>query len=551
MVVSEDESDDGNNDETPPPSGISPYGGNESTTDSAQSIPADAASAERTLDLTTVDEDVGEVSISTDLMAAVESEESAVEVLVHGAHTTTTVARKTTEGTEHLSETKDLSQFAGQEVTVEVRTQADARAEVDQIEVERDSTGDGMRDVVKQATQDQEIVIDYVADDGDGNLQLRSEPVRLDSYDSDTNGDGLSDDQQVSFDVQTVHSPWSGDVGYEVDFDWYRAHPNKETTDGSGLTDAEEIERGSNPLESEELRISVSVPTRVENEDDSTPWEKEEGYYDLAILQSFTPDYDKGDRTYWRPDICLGCQDPPDALRDGSGTDHLWCCDFKDGVDWEAGDLMIVVPINVVVEQNANEEYPAVESIEFSAPESEENVSMMVDGRVELDGEGAETTYIAIKITDPDLKVNNEKQTLRELGPIHADVSFEENSPYARDSGNRVETNEYTIDWIWAYDNENLLDTTANTLKDGVSYAFGFGTFSAIGQGSRLVLYEGGKRAYAKYVVANVGGEAAGPAVERGVEYYEEDIVKVDGDSSALEYTIYYNDVGYMMVREN
>ena len=164
-----------------------------------------------------------------------------------------------------------------------------------------------------------------------------------------------------------------------------------------------------------------------------------------------------------------------------------------------------------------------------------------------------ETTQLIIKVEDPGA-APTETQNLHELGEIQMDINFEDGSPYERQS-NTLVTNRYTIDWFNALDVENVRDVTGRTLKDGVSYTFSFGAVSGIAQGTRLLLYEGGERAFTRYTATEVGNEVASDVVvpgQVGVEHHQDDIGEViTSGEHGFEYEFHYINTGYMIIREN
>lgn len=121
------------------------------------------------------------------------------------------------EAFEWRTPTADLSQFAGQEVTLRVETTGDSTVGLEEIElhVTRDSDGDGLPNAMETG----------------GIRNYKGEVVYTDPYDADTDGDGISDGEEVGY-----HLPEYQDGGYHFLY----SDPTSADTDGDGLSDYEE-----------------------------------------------------------------------------------------------------------------------------------------------------------------------------------------------------------------------------------------------------------------------------------------------------------------------
>lgn len=184
----------------------------------------DRAKLTRTVDLSDVEGDV-------DLYLRVKSEEPG-----ENARAFITVDGESVyEGNRHKSgawitiEGKDISEYAGEEVTVELRTLGDASLEVEYIGFVEDSAGSGIADVAER--------MDLTMTSGPSGV--RGQPLNLDPALADTSGDGLKDGQQVDIGVSVVPARDGWQIQGVVQET--RAHPARFDTDGDELSDNEEL----------------------------------------------------------------------------------------------------------------------------------------------------------------------------------------------------------------------------------------------------------------------------------------------------------------------
>jgi len=184
----------------------------------------DRAKLTRTVDLSDVEGDV-------DLYLRVKSEEPG-----ENARAFITVDGESVyEGNRHKSgawitiEGKDISEYAGEEVTVELRTLGDASLEVEYIGFVKDSAGSGIADVAER--------MDLTMTSGPSGV--RGQPLDLDPALADTSGDGLKDGQQVDIGVSVVPARDGWQIQGVVQET--RAHPARFDTDGDELSDNEEL----------------------------------------------------------------------------------------------------------------------------------------------------------------------------------------------------------------------------------------------------------------------------------------------------------------------
>ncbi|WP_135855323.1 hypothetical protein [Halorussus salinus] len=115
---------------------------------------------------------------------------------------------------------QDLSQFAGEQVTIRVVTVGRATFEIDALKIGYDSDGDGLYDSVERGTC--------------GLWDGRGQCLDTDPYLADTDGDGLTDSEEIGPRKQ-VH----GREYYAL-----VSNPTVRDTDHDGLSDKQEVESG-------------------------------------------------------------------------------------------------------------------------------------------------------------------------------------------------------------------------------------------------------------------------------------------------------------------
>ncbi|KAB1190456.1 hypothetical protein GJR96_15875 [Haloferax sp. MBLA0076] len=141
-----------------------------------------------------------------------------------------TICPLTLENGETRSWTKlksSLTQFAGEEITLRIKTTEGSNIEIDSIDVwqTRDSDGDGLPNEMERS----------------GIRNYKGETVTTDPFDEDTDGDGWSDGREVG-----KFEPRYSSGGYH----YLLSDPTRADTDGDGIDDP--VERDildSNPLE--------------------------------------------------------------------------------------------------------------------------------------------------------------------------------------------------------------------------------------------------------------------------------------------------------------
>ncbi|WP_135829911.1 hypothetical protein [Halorussus halobius] len=115
---------------------------------------------------------------------------------------------------------EDLSQFAGEQVTIRVVTVGRATFEIDALKIGYDTDGDGLYDSVERGSC--------------GLWDGRGQCLDTDPYLADTDGDGLNDSEEIGPRKQ-VH----GREYYAL-----VSNPTVRDTDGDGLSDEQEVEGG-------------------------------------------------------------------------------------------------------------------------------------------------------------------------------------------------------------------------------------------------------------------------------------------------------------------
>ena len=154
----------------------------------------------------------------------------------------------------------DLSAHAGEDVTVEARTEGDADLELEYVAILHDSSGSGFPDAVE--TMDLELP--------DSGSHLTGSSLDLDPSTADTSGDGLADHEQVDIDWTIVRD--DGEWYLDAEVTDAIAHPGKADTSGNGLTDYEEVNVwGTDPFEYDTSGDGFSDYVDHDPLNDSTP----------------------------------------------------------------------------------------------------------------------------------------------------------------------------------------------------------------------------------------------------------------------------------------
>jgi hypothetical protein len=124
--------------------------------------------------------------------------------------------------------------------------------------------------------------------DGDG-IPTHEEYGETDPFASDTDGDGLDDDQESAFgsdptkvdtdgDGLTDSEEYWGTSGYDgvgvdseqVGFEWKRSDPTSTDTDADGIPDGKEVEKGLDPTAEDSDGDNLSDPRELEGPTDPT-----------------------------------------------------------------------------------------------------------------------------------------------------------------------------------------------------------------------------------------------------------------------------------------
>lgn len=205
------------------------------TTEQLASASNDASTASRSVSLG----DAEEITLRTRVKGEASDADSTAKVVVTGGGDTERVFTVTDGSRSWTTETIDITEFGGTDVTVEVVAEGDATVEVDSISITRDTDGDGILDFVEE--QSREFAIPLIRKHG-GETRLEERHMNLDPHEADTDGDGLEDGTEVSFNTRPAGGE-RGEVSETMvvqSVSDYYSHPNLVNSDGAGLTDSEE-----------------------------------------------------------------------------------------------------------------------------------------------------------------------------------------------------------------------------------------------------------------------------------------------------------------------
>lgn len=244
---------------------------------SDETVPSESTLS-RTVQL---DDDVASIKFHTLAFPDVLDSESSAEIVVAGEDSTKTVFRMDTpdDSDDGLAPdgggfTVDVSEFAGQEVTVRVRTEGNAGVAVRYVAFVQDADGDGIPDVVEEMSLKMPV----------GENGVYKSSLNLDPTKRDTDGDELHDGEEV--DVTWSIGQDEDDFVIKGEVESAIAHPDKKNTDGGGLNDKKETVKGSDPLRLERLIVKAELPTWAQ--DDGYP-EEWYGGYRLMPKAKYTP----------------------------------------------------------------------------------------------------------------------------------------------------------------------------------------------------------------------------------------------------------------------
>ncbi|WP_256532927.1 hypothetical protein [Halovivax cerinus] len=143
----------------------------------------------------------------------------------------TTADSATTRGGEWRDVSADISEYAGEEVTITFEAADGATLSAEYASVLVDSAGSGIPDVAEELDL-------HMPAAGEG--QHLFSPLALDPTVADTDGDGLRDDDEVDIAVSYVHSSSGGKLRGYVSQAY--SHPARVDSTGDGLTDPEQTE---------------------------------------------------------------------------------------------------------------------------------------------------------------------------------------------------------------------------------------------------------------------------------------------------------------------
>jgi hypothetical protein len=396
-----------------------------------------------------------------------------------------------TEGVEYAS--ADLSTYAGKSVDLRIQSSGDAVVEISEMALSEDPDEDGLPTSVEAELSDTTV---FWTEEGTRRVILNNEPA-LDPTESDTDGDGLTDREEVWIQQPSLSNPilillQPPNAEYRMN-----SHPNRVNTDDAGLNDAEEEEQGSNALVAERLSVLVSIPTYTQGPESANPLQVgESNTRQVYMGDVFTPDYDKGVDTV---------VDPPS---------------WAQNVDWEGGDTLIVVPVDITVQQDGIDQNQ-VGSIELSLSHAPDGVSIVSNRIIDVNGGQSETQMVVIRdsagtfCSDFVCPIGDDYDR---IGSLRITAHLESDSIF--DHGGQsvtLETPEYSYDYHSGWDGVNLQETGMNTFESGMRTSLSVLSFTSITANTAFYINRVSGRQVAGYLVNEVSMEVGGDVVNEPV----------------------------------
>jgi hypothetical protein len=330
-----------------------------------------------------------------------------------------------------LTRSVDISQFAGENITISM--QADGRwtyewenttswIEVDYINISRTASngsfvGDDDGDRLKNHIEDQGL-----------NTGFGSIPT--DPQDADSDGDGLSDGDEVSGKVSTqrIATETGAEIYEKLDIEWIyqlKADPSVPNTDGTGPNDRiESSELGSNPRYTETISISTKIPTvaRVENEEIVPVTKRALGELDEDVWE-----ISNSNREWWSTTKGLfGTAPKPDWLKRSTITPEK-----NERYYHFTGYIHVAVSEHVRENLEGSYADDLPDNIVITSPQSSIDV---LDYRVEEPGEVEGTGYspgtykLHIVVERPSGAATTQREIVNPINHIELSVQFDSGS---------------------------------------------------------------------------------------------------------------------------
>lgn len=205
---------------------------------------------DQTLKQVTLDARAEDVTFRTNF-SVTSSGPASVQVIVFANGEAETLYHRSLSGHDSDSErlTTDLSEYAGETISIRVITYGDVRVDVESLKLSKDSDGDGLTDA-----QEGRITVGIYPN------RILFDEVETDPFDSDSDGDGLLDGQEVG----RVSDTSAGSY-YLLDSD-----PSDPDSDDDGAGDRTERAQNLNPLDidTDNDRFSDLVDPNPKREND-------------------------------------------------------------------------------------------------------------------------------------------------------------------------------------------------------------------------------------------------------------------------------------------
>jgi hypothetical protein len=424
---------------------------------------------------------------------------------LEGPSGTTEVFGVTSGSRGWTTESLDLSSYTddADSVTMRVEATGDATVRVDAISMTTDSDGDGLIDEAEEAAEDMPPVplVRIVGEE----RRIQERYVTLDTYDDDVDEDGLEDGDEIDLDTRPVGGEqWYHTEERVVEGRDVTAHPNLANTDGMGLADPTEVEKGSAPTVPERVAVGFRVPTVAE--ESGGEWQPKDqggGEYRLSMTDVYTP-----------------------ALHDdGLFSDPT--PNWLEEIGIEEGDedkkyLLVKAYIFVTRSGNTQADYRLPTHGGIRLPE---NSNAEVIGHT-----GQQALHQGVKVFNLVIEVPRGGQAVQygDLGSFELGLYTPDDSPFHREaSGQRgerdagdfvyVKTHDYQYQDYGQYDANHMVQQAAEEFKEGMAksmfvYETAYGALLAIKMGQSAT----------REIIESVAKEVAKDVVkprERAIEY--------------------------------
>lgn len=302
-----------------------------------------------------------------------------------------------------------------------------------------DSDGDGLPDVVEE--------MDLKTARGPPGIARQK--LGLNSQNPDSDGDSLSDSEEVvtTVDVELIDRPEQTiERHYSISVEDQGSQlAGNANSDGVGLPDDEELERGSDPMVPERLEISAHLATRARAEDGNvnlmtlkpgpspsySPHVSESQYMiPSSYIGKWSPAIDKDERSVAQIMRDIWGQGIPDDI----ATVHRWPEYVPDSYDYEEGNIYMKIPVmvsmrgeNVFNNEDLVESLPDGYEIEIVDGPNDVNVIGSTGGELE---QGTQQLDLVIEVPRRANVDNNAFWS--ELGKLKLNVFMSKDSAFYR-----------------------------------------------------------------------------------------------------------------------